>query len=211
MISSQDISSSRTVLCSREGEMLVPAEGSPANGSNESYSVERDQPLYSVTLLHQRSLVHGPNPAIHVLLCVRTEEICPHPAVFCLWANHRVLIVNVGAHSCMARLSKRKRRRERERTDVRTSHWRQEKAAMSEKTLLSCSLRLTAVDSVRTKFAATLYWKQRKRREQSAAAETMWTLCCFWQEKHSTTQVTFSSCFLKKLQQKYTISLAHRY
>lgn len=51
---------------------------------SESFSMERDQPLYSVTLLHQRSLVHGPDPAIHVLLCVRTEEICPHPAVFCL-------------------------------------------------------------------------------------------------------------------------------
>lgn len=82
---------------------------------NESSSVEQDQPLYSVTLLHQRSLVHGPDPAIHVLLCVRTEEICPHPAVFRLWANHRVLIVNVGAHSCMARLSKRERWRDEER------------------------------------------------------------------------------------------------
>lgn len=59
-----------------------------------------------MSLLHQRGLVHGPDPAIHVLLCVRTEEICPHPAVFCLWANHRVLIVNVGAHSRVGRLWK---------------------------------------------------------------------------------------------------------
>lgn len=85
---------------------------SPTNGRRQSFSTERNQPLYSVTLLHQRSLVHGPDPAIHVLLCVRTEEICPHPAVFCLWANHRVPIVNVGAHSCMGRLSKRERERD---------------------------------------------------------------------------------------------------
>lgn len=71
--------------------------------------MEQDPPLYSVTLLHQRSLVHGLDPAIHVLLRVRAEEICPHPAVFCLWANHRVPIVNVGAHSRMGRLSKRER------------------------------------------------------------------------------------------------------
>lgn len=97
------------------GRRHVGNSRSPTNGRSEPYSVEWDQPLYSVTLLHQRSLVHGPDPAIHVLLCVRTEEICPHPAVFCLWANHRVLIVNVRAHSCMARLSKRERSRGRER------------------------------------------------------------------------------------------------
>lgn len=69
--------------------------------------MERDRPLHSVALLHQCRLVHGPDPTIHVLLCVRAEEICAHPAVFCLRANHRVPIVNVGAHSCMGRLSKR--------------------------------------------------------------------------------------------------------
>lgn len=114
MIPSQDIFSTQRLLCFMEGEMLVLVEAQPMG---EPSSVERDQPLYSVTLLHQRSLVHGPDPAIHVLLCVRTEEICPHPAVFCLWANHRVLIVNVGAHSCMARLSKRERDRGGERED----------------------------------------------------------------------------------------------
>lgn len=69
--------------------------------------MERDRPLYSVALLHQCRLVHGPDPTTHVLLCVRTEEICAHPAVFRLRANHRVPVVNVGAHSCMGRLSKR--------------------------------------------------------------------------------------------------------
>lgn len=82
--------------------------------SQQSLPVKWDQPLYSVSLLHQRRLVHGPDPAIHVLLCVRTEEICPHPAVFRLRANHRVPIVNVGAHSCMGRLSKRGGDRERQ-------------------------------------------------------------------------------------------------
>lgn len=81
MIPSQDIFSTQRLLCFMEGEMLVLVEAQPMG---EPSSVERDQPLYSVTLLHQRSLVHGPDPAIHVLLCVRTEEICPHPAVFCL-------------------------------------------------------------------------------------------------------------------------------
>lgn len=95
--------------CGRQKKRRVE---SPTIGSRQPFSMERNQPLYSVTLLHQRSLVHGPDPAIHVLLCVRTEEICPHPAVFCLWANHRVPIVNVGAHSCMGRLSKRERERE---------------------------------------------------------------------------------------------------
>lgn len=138
---------------------------SPTNGRRQSSSTERNQPLYSVTLLHQRSLVHGPDPAIHVLLCVRTEEICPHPAVFCLWANHRVPIVNVGAHSCMGRLSKRERERsggwENERMDMRTSHWRQEKAvreAEEWKTLLSCLPRLKDDISGRTKFTATFNW-----------------------------------------------------
>lgn len=69
--------------------------------------MERDRPLYCVALLHQCRLVHGPDPTTHVLLCVRTEEICAHPAVFRLRANHRVPVVNVGAHSCMGRLSKR--------------------------------------------------------------------------------------------------------
>lgn len=84
--------------------------------------MERDRPLYSVALLHQCRLVHGPDPTIHVLLCVRTEEICAHPAVFRLRANHRVPVVNVGAHSCMGRLSKREEEisGDRKQIDMRT-------------------------------------------------------------------------------------------
>lgn len=61
--------------------------------------------------LHQRGLVHGPDPAIHVLLCVGAEEIGPHATVLRLRANQRILIVNVGAHSRVAGLRERQRQR----------------------------------------------------------------------------------------------------
>ena len=75
--------------------------------------------------LHERGLVHGSDPAVHVLLGVGAEIVRPHPAVLRLRANHRVLIVNVGAHPCVARLGEeereyqrgRERERERERPD----------------------------------------------------------------------------------------------
>lgn len=178
------------------GRRDVGTSRSPTNGRSESSSVEWDQPLYSVTLLHQRSLVHGPDPAIHVLLCVRTEEICPHPAVFCLWANHRVLIVNVGAHSCMARLSKGERGREgeRERMDVRTENAARE--ADEWKTLLSCLLRLTAVNSERTKFTATFYWNK-KSCGSKVLQQKQCEHCCFWPQKKHNTGCTFHLLFKK--------------
>lgn len=59
--------------------------------------------------LHQCSLIHGPDPAIHVLLCVGAEEVGPHATVLGLRANQRILIVNVGAHSRVAGLRERQR------------------------------------------------------------------------------------------------------
>lgn len=61
--------------------------------------------------LHQCGLVHGPDPAIHVLLCVGAEVVRPHATVLGLRANQRILIVNVGAHSRVAGLRERQRYR----------------------------------------------------------------------------------------------------
>lgn len=86
--------------------------------------MERDRPLYGVALLHQCRLVHGPDPTAHVLLCVRAEEIRAHPAVLRLRANHRVPVVNVGAHSRMGRLSKREEEIRGDKTTDRDENWR---------------------------------------------------------------------------------------
>lgn len=61
--------------------LVIQMEAHPM-GRGETYPVRRNQPLNGVSLLHQRRLVHGPYPAVHVLLCVCAEEIRPHPAVF---------------------------------------------------------------------------------------------------------------------------------
>lgn len=60
-------------------------------------------------VLHQCSLVHGPQPGVHVLLGVSAEVIRPHPSVFRLRANHRALHVNVRAHTSVASLKGKRR------------------------------------------------------------------------------------------------------
>lgn len=186
------------------------------NGRSEFYSVERDQPLNGVTLLHQRSLVHGPDPTIHVLLCVRTEEICPHPAVFCLRANHRVLIVNVGAHSCMARLSKRERERDwGERERERETGWICELLAEDRKNVSGRLMSGKLCFHVYWNWQPSPQWGQslqqycKKKKnggegEQSAAAETMWTLT---KKKKTFHRLYFPTAFQEKLVQKYIKSL----
>ena len=72
-----------------------------------------NRPFDRVALLHACGLIHGPYPAVQVLLSVGAEEVRSHPAVFRLRANHRVLIVNVGAHSCVAGLREIERGGER--------------------------------------------------------------------------------------------------
>lgn len=64
--------------------------------------------------LHQCRLVHGPDPAIHILLRVGAEEVGPHATVLGLRANQRILIVNVRAHSGVAGLRQTKKEKERE-------------------------------------------------------------------------------------------------
>lgn len=57
--------------------------------------------------LHKGSLVHSPNPAVHVLLGICTEVVRPHPWMLCLRANNRILIINICPHPCMDSLSEK--------------------------------------------------------------------------------------------------------
>lgn len=50
-------------------------------------------------VLHESGLVHGSDPAVHVLLCVCAEEVRSHAAMFCLRANQSAFTVDEGAHA----------------------------------------------------------------------------------------------------------------
>lgn len=63
-------------------------------------------------VLHERGLVHGADPAVHVLLRVGAEEVGPHAAVLGLRANHRALTVDVRAHARVAGLRGRENGRQ---------------------------------------------------------------------------------------------------
>lgn len=70
---------------------------------------EWDLPLQWGTCLHESSLVHSPDPGVHVLLGVSTEVVRPHPRVLCLRANHRILVINICPHTCVNSLEEKKK------------------------------------------------------------------------------------------------------